>query len=68
LEGGSQESSRSWRTAETVSFESAFKRELLEFYACITENREPRTTAEDAVRDVALCQAIIRQHLAVQGV
>jgi predicted dehydrogenase len=59
LEGGSQESSRSWRTVETVSFESAFKRELVEFYACIREDREPRTTAEDAVRDVALCQAII---------
>ena len=67
LEGGSQESSRSWRTVETVSFESAFKRELLEFYACVTENREPRTTAEDAVRDVALCQAIIRQHLAARS-
>jgi predicted dehydrogenase len=67
LEGGSQESSRSWRTVETVSFESAFKRELLEFYACITEDREPRTTAEDAVRDVALCQAIIRQHLAARS-
>jgi predicted dehydrogenase len=59
LEGGSQESPRSWRTVETVSFESAFKRELLEFYACVTEDREPRTTAADAVRDVALCQAII---------
>src|SRR5713226_605752 len=67
LEGGSPESSRSWRTVETVSFESAFKRELLEFYACITEDREPRTTAEDGVRDVAFCQAIIRQHLAAQG-
>jgi predicted dehydrogenase len=63
LEGGSQESPRSWRTVETISFQSAFKRELLEFYACVTDNREPRTTAEDAVRDVALCQAIIRQHL-----
>jgi predicted dehydrogenase len=59
LEAGSQESPRSWRTVETVSFESAFKRELLEFYACVTEDREPRTTAADAVRDVALCQAII---------
>lgn len=67
LEGGSQESSRSWRTVETISFESAFKRELLEFYACVTQDREPRTTAEDGVRDVALCQAIIRQHLAAQG-
>jgi predicted dehydrogenase len=49
-----------------VSFESAFERELLEFYACVTENREPRTSAEDGVRDVALCQAIIRQHLAAR--
>jgi predicted dehydrogenase len=59
LEAGSREASRSWRTAERVSYESAFKRELIEFYACVTENRPPRTTAEDAVRDVALCQAII---------
>jgi predicted dehydrogenase len=66
LEGGSQESPRSWKTVETVSFESAFKRELLEFYACVTEDREPRTTAADAVRDVALCQAIISQQLVVR--
>jgi predicted dehydrogenase len=62
LEGGSTETSRSWRTVETVSYESAFKRELLEFYACVGEDREPRTTAEEAVRDVALCQAIIELH------
>jgi predicted dehydrogenase len=66
LEGGSQESPRSWRTVETISFQSAFKRELLEFYASVTDGREPRTTAEDAVRDVALCQAIIRQHVAAR--
>jgi predicted dehydrogenase len=64
LEGGSTESSRAWRTAESVSYESAFKRELLEFYDCVTKNRAPRTTAEDAVRDVALCQAIIAAHTA----
>ena len=67
LEGGSPDSPRSWRTVETVSYEEAFKRELIEFYACVTEGREPRTTAADAVRDVALCQAIVRQHLADQG-
>lgn len=61
LEGGSQNSSDSWRTVEAVSFEEAFKLELLEFYACITEGREPRTPAAEAVRDVALCQEIIRQ-------
>ncbi|HXO58837.1 MAG TPA: Gfo/Idh/MocA family oxidoreductase [Candidatus Acidoferrum sp.] len=59
LEGGSMETSRAWRTAERVSYESAFKRELLEFYDCVTRDRAPRTTAEEAVRDVALCQAII---------
>jgi len=60
LEGESTETSRAWRTAERVSYESAFKRELLEFYDCVTKNRAPRTTAEEAVRDVALCQAIVR--------
>jgi predicted dehydrogenase len=59
LEGGSPETSRAWRTAERLSYESAFKRELLEFYDCLTKDRAPRTTAEDALRDVALCQAII---------
>ena len=63
LEGGSEASSDSWRTVETVSYEEAFKRELLEFYACIKEDREPRTPAADAVRDVALCQAIVRKSL-----
>jgi predicted dehydrogenase len=66
LEGGSPDSARSWRTVETVSFESAFKRELVEFYECVTRDREPRTSASDAVRDVALCQAIIRMQLAGQ--
>jgi len=60
LEGGDLDSSGSWRTVETVSFESAFKRELVEFYDCVINDREPRTTAEDAVRDVAFCQDIIR--------
>jgi predicted dehydrogenase len=67
LEGGSLETSRSWRTAEKVSYESAFKRELLEFYECATANRAPRTTAEEAVRDVAVCQAIIKQHDEIAG-
>jgi predicted dehydrogenase len=61
LEGGSMDTARAWRTAERVSYESGFKRELVEFYDCVTEGRAPRTTAEDAVRDVALCQSIIKQ-------
>jgi len=64
LEGGRTDHSRSWRTVETVSYEESFKRELLEFYDCVVRDREPRTTAAEATRDVALCQAIIREHLA----
>jgi predicted dehydrogenase len=63
LEGGASETLRSWRTVETVSYEEAFKRELLEFYECVTADREPRTTAADAVRDVAICQAMVAAHL-----
>jgi predicted dehydrogenase len=59
-EGGNLDSSRSWRTAETVSFESGFKQELVEFYECVRHDREARTSAVDAVRDVAFCQEIIR--------
>jgi hypothetical protein len=61
LEGGSDASPYASVTTETVSFEEAFKRELLEFHACVTDDREPRTTVAEAVRDVAFCQAIIRQ-------
>ena len=67
LEGGSLEDSRSWQTTETISFEEAFKLELLEFHDCVTRDRAPRTTAEEAVRDVALCQQIVRQHLGARS-
>ena len=48
---------------ETVSYEEPFKRELVEFHDCMTADREPRTTAADGVRDVALCQALVTAHL-----
>lgn len=59
-EGGSGDNPRAWRSVETLSHEEAFKRELLEFHACVVEGREPRTTATEAVADVALCQEIVR--------
>jgi predicted dehydrogenase len=58
LEGGKAGAPASWRAEHTVSYEEAFKRELLELHAAITENREPRTSALDGLRDVALCRAI----------
>lgn len=60
LEGGDVGSARSWQTVETVSYEEAFKRELVEFHDAVVEGREPRTPGEDGLRDVALCQAVVR--------
>lgn len=68
LEAGADDGPRAWRTVETVSYDEAFKRELIEFYECIADDREPRTTAADAVRDVALCQALVTAHLNGAGV
>ena len=58
IEGGESGASSSWRTEHTASYDEAFKRELLELHASIVEEREPRTSAVDGLRDVALCGAI----------
>ncbi len=58
----------SWRTVETVSYVEAFKRELIEFHAAISEQRPPRTDANDGLHDVALCHAIARAHLSGEPV
>jgi predicted dehydrogenase len=62
LEAGEPGTSRAWHTVETVSYDEAFKRELIEFHACITEGREPRTSGEDALRDIQLCEQIVAIH------
>jgi predicted dehydrogenase len=62
LEGGEPGTASSWRTVRTVSYEEAFKLELLELHAAVTEGRPPRTDGEDGLRDVLLCQAIARAH------
>ncbi len=59
-EGGQPGKPTAWRTVETVSYEEAFKRELIELHACIAEDRPPRTPGEDGLRDVALCQSLVR--------
>jgi predicted dehydrogenase len=59
-EGGDAGTPNAWRTVQTVSYDEAFKRELVEFHAAVHEGRAPRTDGEDALRDVLLCQAIAR--------
>lgn len=62
-EGGRPGTPAAWQTIETVSYEEAFKRELVEFHAAIVEGRDPRTPGEDGLRDVALAQALARSLL-----
>jgi predicted dehydrogenase len=58
IEGGVEGTPHSWRTVETVSYEEAFKRELLELEASIREKRPPLTDVIDGLHDVALCHSI----------
>ena len=63
IEAGNAPGSHAWRTVETVSYVEAFKRELVEFHAAITEGRPARTDGADGLHDVALCHAIARAHM-----
>ncbi len=51
------------RTVEIVSFEEAFKRELVEFAAAIEASRAPRTDVIEGLHDIALCKAIAMSHI-----
>jgi predicted dehydrogenase len=62
IEGGDSASARSWRTEETVSYESGFKRELAAFHESVVSGRAPVTSGRDGLRDIALCEAIIECH------
>ncbi len=64
VEGGDPGTAHSWIREEVVSYEEAFKRELIEFSDCIITGRDPRTNGEDGLRDVRLAEAIAAAHLA----
>jgi predicted dehydrogenase len=61
-EGGDADSPRAWATEETASYAESFKQELVHFHDCITAGRTPTTSARDALRDIALCEAIVAVH------
>jgi predicted dehydrogenase len=63
FEDGATGSPASYRTVHVAGYDEAFKRELVEFHAAIAQGRDPLTTAEDAVRDLALCTAIVTSHV-----
>jgi predicted dehydrogenase len=63
IEGGKPGGPHAWRTVETVSYEEAFKRELVEFHSAIRDRRPARTDGFDGLHDVALCHSIARAHM-----
>jgi predicted dehydrogenase len=60
IEAGDDGSPGSSSTHETLTFESPFKRELIAFHDAATGGAEPATGGADGLRDVVLCQSIIR--------
>jgi predicted dehydrogenase len=62
LEEGGVEPAGTRRIEELVSYDEAFRRELLEFHSSIVEGRASRTDGNDALRDVALSRSIIESH------
>jgi predicted dehydrogenase len=67
VEGGEPGTTNAWERDEIVAFEEAFKRELIEFSDCIDTGRRPRTSGQDGLRDLQLCEAIARAHMAAGG-
>ena len=67
IEGGEPQGTHSWSRVEIVSYEEAFKRELVEFHAAIREQRTPRTDGIDGLHDVALCHSIAQVHMTRRG-
>ena len=62
-EGGEPGTADAWVVEEIVSYDEAFKRELIEFHNCIRTGREPRTSGADGLSDVRLCEGVARAHL-----
>ncbi len=60
VEGGEVGNVGSWRREELTSYESGFKLELVAFYDAVVNGTKVSTDGLDGVRDIALCQAIIR--------
>jgi predicted dehydrogenase len=63
VETGAPGSPHSIEAVETISYEEAFKRELVELHDAIVTGRTPRTDGRDGLRDVVLCQAIAESHM-----
>ena len=55
-----QDAEATWEREMVVSYDEAFRLELIHFHECVTRGEQPRTGAADARRDIELSQAIVR--------
>ena len=62
VEAGEAGTAQSRVSQEITSYESGFKRELIAFHDSVSNGTRPVTTGADAMRDIALCQAIIESY------
>jgi predicted dehydrogenase len=63
IEGGEPGSAHSWGRRDVISYDEAFKRELVELHSAITTDRDPLTNGHDGLHDVMLCRSIAQAHL-----
>ena len=68
VESGDVGSTRSHVSQAITSYESGFKRELIAFHDCVVNGTPALTSGVDALRDIALCQAIIESHRSGRGI
>ena len=63
VEGGEPGTAHAWARQEVISYDEAFKRELVELHSVIADDREPLTNGDDGLHDVMLCRSIAQAHL-----
>jgi predicted dehydrogenase len=59
IEAGDVSGPATSASREVMSYESAFKLELIEFHRAVTLSAEPVTSGLDGMRDIALCRSVI---------
>ncbi len=55
-----QDEASTWERELLVSYDEAFRRELVHFHDCVVKGTTPHTDALDARRDIEVAQAIVR--------
>ena len=63
VEGGEVGTPHSWARQEVISYDEAFKCELVELHSAITTDRQPLTDGHDGLHDVLLCRSIAQAHM-----